>query len=337
MVLLVVLTASATAAVEGPARADSVTPASGDLDAVSCPTASLCYAVGGTKGLRGELVQIKSGVPSKPREVSGTVGLFAIDCPTAAFCEVAGTGKNGSGVVLSISNGKPGMVHALDWAPQSVSCPTASSCVIAGSSRTSTTMLEAAVVAGGKVQAPHTKKVPNSAAAGLSGVSCPSPGACEAIGSYTTRSLRTYSLLLRIGAGGSLGAYHTVKSVSLHSIVCPPKSNTTCDVIGQATQGVFESVKIGGTALTKISSVSVFLERLSCRSLQSCTASGYNQQTVPAIVSFDGGKPGQEQDYAQLHQQYFTDVARTSDTTWLAVANDGGGAGKSTVVTGTVA
>jgi hypothetical protein len=337
VVLLVMLTASAVGAVEGVAAADSIKPVSGDLDAVSCPTASLCYAVGGTKNLTGELVKIKNSVPSKPVLVSGTVGLFAIDCPTATFCEVAGTGKNGSGAVLSVSNGKPGTVHGLNWAPQSVSCPTKSTCVIAGSSRTSATMMEAAVVARGKVRTPHMMKVKNSYQSGLLDVSCARAGACEAIGSSSTKSFRTNSLFLRIGAGASLGPYHLVKGVSLQAIACPPKSNSACDVIGRATQSVLESVKIGGTALTKISSESANIQRLSCPDLQSCTASGYNQQQVPAIVSFDHGKAGQEQDYSQLHQQYFADVARTTDTTWLAVANDGGGAGRSTVVSGTVA
>jgi hypothetical protein len=336
VVLLAVSASAAVLSVGSVARADTNRPVSGDLDAVSCPTATLCYAVGATKNLKGELVKIRNGVPSMPVIVSGAVGLFAIDCPTVTFCEVAGTGGNGSGAVLSISSGKPGAVHGLDWAPQAVSCPASSTCVIAGSSRTSTTMLEAAVISHGKVGTPHIRKVPNSRGSGLLDVSCPRAGACEAIGT-SYKGFSTRSLFLSVGTGGSLGAIHVAKGVTLDSIVCPPKSNEMCSIAGQAQKGVLESVRIGGTALTKVSAVSMSIQRVSCLSFQRCTASGYNGQQKPAIVSFENGKPGQEQDDTQLHSQYFSDVERTSKTTWLAVASDGGGAGRSTVVSGTVA
>jgi hypothetical protein len=318
------------------ARASTTTkPVSGDLSGVSCATSSLCFAVGVTKNVTGEIVKVRDGAPSKPVTVAGTASLFGIDCPTATFCEVVGTGKNGLGAILSLVNGKAGTVHGLDWAPQAASCPSAGSCVIAGSSVHQRGTLEAAVVSGGKVVSTHTEKVKNAYGATISDVSCPQAGSCEAIGSRQV-GFSTRGLFLRVGVGATLGAVHVVKTPALAGIACPPRSAASCYVTGRASKGVLDSVKVGGTSLTKISSFSATVQRLSCLNLHQCTAEGNNDQQQPVIVSFQDGKPGAGQ-VTDLHSQYFSDVERVSATTWLAVASDAGGAGKSSVVTGTVA
>jgi hypothetical protein len=319
----------------GVAHADSNKPVAGDLDALSCPKASVCFAVG-SKSSKGEVVKVQAGTPGTAKLVSGSVSLFAVDCPTVTFCEAVGTGTNGSGVAVTIRRGKPGALHKLTWAPQSVSCPSASMCVLAGASRSSPEKLETALVTSGKIHSPHQKKVSSAYTAGLGRVSCPKAGDCEAIGSYTTSQLASHSVYVHLGAGAAFGTVHQTKNAQLMDIDCPHSSGRVCRVLAETSTAVLMSLKVGGSSLTKLGSASPYLQTLSCLQLAACTSSGYDDQQKPVIVSFDNGQAGPVQ-RVNLHGQYFTDVRRTTASAWVAVGNDSGGANHSRVVAGTVA
>ncbi len=78
------------------------------LTSISCPTATLCEAVG-SNALNGEgvVVTVTKGSPGAPHLVTGTKSLLSVSCPKSTACEAAGVG-GGHGVVVPITAGIPG-------------------------------------------------------------------------------------------------------------------------------------------------------------------------------------------------------------------------------------
>ena len=77
------------------------------LTSISCPTATLCEAVG-SNALNGEgvVVTVTKGSPGAPHLVNGTKSLLSVSCPTSTTCEAAGVG-GGHGVVAADHGGNP--------------------------------------------------------------------------------------------------------------------------------------------------------------------------------------------------------------------------------------
>ena len=93
----------------------------GQLTSISCPTATLCEAVG-SNALNGAgvVVTITKGSPGAPHVVSGTKALLSVSCATSTSCEAVGVG-GGHGVVVPITQryprypgGSPGRDDAAD-------------------------------------------------------------------------------------------------------------------------------------------------------------------------------------------------------------------------------
>ena len=179
-----------------------------NLFGVSCTAADACTAVGYyTDGARhihplaerwdGTSWSIQS-VPSPAGHPES--GFFAVSCTAANACTAVGAQTGSTGTTTSLAqrwNGTnwsiqavPGPVGSLGSELLAVSCSTATSCTAAGSEIDSS-QTPVPLAAGWNGTSWSVQSVPGPAGSpgsGLSGVSCGSPAACTAAGSYDTPS-----------------------------------------------------------------------------------------------------------------------------------------------------
>ena len=104
-----------------------------DLNAVACPTATDCLAVG--DGAQGAvIVPITNGTPGTAVPISGTSSLSAISCPNQHRCVASGQGSNGEGAFLRIHNGVPRRTRYVPGteALAGIACPSINRCVASG-------------------------------------------------------------------------------------------------------------------------------------------------------------------------------------------------------------
>lgn len=159
-----------------------------ELQSVSCPTASVCFAAGGTGGPADEATVLRSANGGNTwRTVLMTrrmQTLSALSCPTAAECVAVGTLNFGvgNGLARTADGGRhwqvsrpPAGVVSLT----SISCPTAAFCEAIGRvrGRAPTRLLRSAD--GGRRWT--VSRAPGGVAY-LLGLSCPSSRVCTAVG-----------------------------------------------------------------------------------------------------------------------------------------------------------
>jgi hypothetical protein len=325
---IAVLVMGAVATGSASAQVPLFAPLKGNEGALSCTGPRTCYGVGQAAGV-GDLVTIKNGDQKHFRRIRGTTDVVAISCPTTHFCAAVGYARRGS-VLLAITNGVPGKPVRLSWSPTLIACPTKTTCILAGIAGSFIRKIEAAVLSGGVIGKPGVLKVPSTLLGpSLEGLSCASARACEAVGTGGLRTVRSFFVSLSAGAKPgavpTFGRPHQVNdragTILNHGVACPTGSNT-CYLTGQnASGGVLESVRLGGSTLTQVAATSADLDYLSCRRLSLCTATATATGAVPAIVSFVHGRPGAEQDFPNLGTLAgFTAVVRVSAGDYVAIA-----------------
>ena len=112
-------------------------PDSSNLESVSCPTATTCWAAGLAAGSdEAVLAKIVNGQPVSVRRVPAFYGLYGIDCSSASTCVAVGYDTSDiADAVTTITNGTPAAPAEVtgggEWL-NSVSCPTARQCYAAG-------------------------------------------------------------------------------------------------------------------------------------------------------------------------------------------------------------
>jgi phosphatidylinositol-3-phosphatase len=107
------------------------------LNAVSCPTATECYATG-LVDYTASIVPIASGVPQKPITVPNAWYLNAIDCTGVGNCTVAGeSGNAGEGFVDTLVDGAIGQGDLVPGTENlyGVGCAIDGNCLISGASQ----------------------------------------------------------------------------------------------------------------------------------------------------------------------------------------------------------
>jgi len=180
---------------------------SGALNAVSCPSATICTAVGGDTNSSGTGVTLAErwngsgwAVQATP-DTSGFSfnALSGVSCPSALACTAVGGGtrSTGTGVTLAerwdaggwtiqaTPNGSGGTGGDLSG----VSCPSATACTAVGgytnASGTGVTLAERRNGSRWAIQAtPNPTGGTFSSLGTRGGVSCPSAGTCTAVGHY---------------------------------------------------------------------------------------------------------------------------------------------------------
>ncbi len=127
------------------AAPDPLSPS--DLTAISCPTTTLCVAVGTSENLVREPYLLQDEIVTSTNPVGGasawstavlssSLNLTAVSCPTASFCVAVGSGGQGQGSQIVTSTNPAGGPSAWTVAdlsgtdgPESVSCASSVLCV----------------------------------------------------------------------------------------------------------------------------------------------------------------------------------------------------------------
>lgn len=260
---------------------------------VSCPNASTCYAVDGA-GSAGHVFATTNGGTSWALQFTAAVYLDAINCPSVSVCYGGGLGyvlttDGGASWTTSYFSSNP-----IGWA--TASCPSASVCYALSGSILHT------VNYGGSWDTEFP-----SVATSLSGISCPGPTTCFAVGyagtivattsggSAWTKQIPTISsdiqrlscpnastcyaaaldTILVTHDGGATWGSHAVSSPNLVGGISCPAVNT-CFAVGRP--GAIYFTADGGSTWSPqanpLSGSSQTLEGVSCASVVFCVAVG---------------------------------------------------------------
>ncbi len=262
----------------------------GSFNAVSCPSATECVAVGGDANLGGVASTSLNGggTWSQGAMEANEPQLDAVDCSTTSVCVAVGQGAT----VRSTDGGKTWTSNAIPTTNTTllgVNCPSATTCVSVGVSPNATGPYGGQLLIssnGGTTWSVPT--LPASMGA-LGSVDCPTSTFCVAVGSSVVVS----------NDGGKTWAQRTVSGGTgvLRSVSC--LSTTTCVAIG-ANPGVaqdpnaaaFETVTSDGGATWSSVAMppgSATLDVLSCSS-SGCQAAGsaFKGTAAPVFVSSSG-------------------------------------------------
>jgi hypothetical protein len=281
-----------------------------DLDAVACPAAKRCYAVGdvgiGTAGNEGQtsaFAESWNGSKWSAMTVPGPAGaefveLTAVSCSSTTSCTAVGYSEaTPSTAATAIAERLAGGSWTVETVPApagatatnlyGVSCPTATSCLADGSyvDSSGTTNVLAVSWSGSAWSASAAEEPSGALYDQLLGVSCVRAGECVAVG-YSEASSGIVSTMAERLSGGSwslqsslavTGAFDTV----LSGIVC--ETATWCDAAGYSVNGSGDVTLIatwrGGT--WSVAPTGDFpgdyatgLNGISCASEGSCAAAG---------------------------------------------------------------
>ncbi|MDE3087365.1 MAG: hypothetical protein KGJ77_11435 [Acidobacteriota bacterium] len=193
--------APATAAADGvsaPAFGLPTVPVGGSVAGLSCASASFCMAAGSLEGGPGGTEALLeawdgsswSALPS-PVVGDGTWNaLNGVSCPSASFCVAVGSAESGIGALVETWDGTRWTVAQSPAVGTSVlravSCPSASFCAAVGDTEGGPGGTEAVTELwdGSAWSAPPTPPVAGGRWNSLSALTCTSPAACAATGTY---------------------------------------------------------------------------------------------------------------------------------------------------------
>ena len=259
--------------------------------AVSCPSASDCVAVGGDGSGDGTvLVTTTGGGAWQPGTLPAGVGtLVGVSCPTTSDCVAVGTDTDQTGAILTSTDG------GTSWTSQAVpggedglegvACASASDCVAVLGYNAPVPVLTT-----GDGGVTWTTGTVPAGVYGLSGVSCPTTSDCVAVGddgasdSAVTSTDGGTSWNLAAVPGGVVG---------LSGVSCP--SSSVCTAVGGSPTSPGQALAStnGGSswsAATVPSSLPL-LSAVDCATTSVCTAVGPGSGAGPAaaVTSADGG------------------------------------------------
>lgn len=306
------LVVSATLAIAQPASASwlqqgtPVPPGASQwqFSAVSCTSTTSCMAVGSANGLLAESLSGSTWTVVTIPSPSGAQ-LTGISCASASACEAVGSFSNGgtTETLAEVWNGSnwtvqstPNPAGAASSQLSEVSCRSAASCEAVGqftSGGATQTLAEGWNGSGWAIQS--TPNVTGASQSVLSGVSCPSAAACEAVGNSATG---TNSASLAEVWNGSAWAIqptpNTATNVNdLNAVSCT--SSSACTATGR---GLAERWDGSTWALQTIAepkgNTPADLTGVSCTDNTRCMAVGsfFNKEAIETLVAeqWDGTK-----------------------------------------------
>lgn len=199
---------------------------------VSCPTATVCFAVGGGAADRAAVYRTANGGRSWARESTpaGMVPASRIACPTVSFCLAAGAGPYEPYFLATRNGGAtwtewPG-ASLFNVLVTQLTCAAPTDCV-------------AALQSGGVLRSTNGgaswSLVRPSGLSTVTGVSCPSSSTCVAVGPGTATG--TVAVARSTNGGASFGPPVTFTSPAspLPEVSCA--STTSCAVTGSGAGG----------------------------------------------------------------------------------------------------
>jgi photosystem II stability/assembly factor-like uncharacterized protein len=280
--------------------------------ALSCPSAKLCVAVGGTtdgnQRRGGEVLRTADGGETWTRSIPppGVGRLTDVSCPTKTFCVAVGETPDGNGGVALVTTNF-GKVWAHLSLPRGeerlslVSCRSVNNCVVVVDNLRATIIT---TTNGGKSWAQTSLPQPTTGPTGTDiseGISCPSATRCFIVGGFTLGDGTPTGLVFTSSNRGNLWTSQPLPSgtTGLFGISC--RTPTTCVAVGGGYSddgGIVITTTDGGRTWTRGSepaSVSG-LQSVSCPTLDKCVATGTSPSaTSPPIprpvvaTSSDGG------------------------------------------------
>jgi hypothetical protein len=309
------------------------------LEAVSCPTAMLCFAVGPTTQPRAAALVMRwtgttwSVVSVPIASDLRWVTLNGISCASANRCVAIGKaqrGKSSSDTYPFVANwngtkwtSKLLSIKAMNWTFSAISCAAASSCVAVGYVRFHLSRHPVALHWNGSKWS--LLGVPRTQGVSLYDVSCPAPGTCVAIGSAG------YALRWN-GSGWSKMAIPKASGVKpfVDDIDCP--TTKLCRAVGarapkgdslQSQAAVISWNGSNGSVAHVATRRPSELSGISCLSATSCVAVGYShaQHTTRTFTEKWNGTAWSETPSPNTAdaRTFLTDVSCASATNCHAV------------------
>jgi hypothetical protein len=221
------------------------------FNAVSCPSATSCTAVGAASGalaVRWNGTSWQSQMTPKP--AAGTAfTLTAVSCPSTTDCTAVGQYINSAGFARVLADHWNGS----SWTVQSIptpsagqqldvsglSCASTDACMMVGTYANSAgaTVMLAERWNGTQWTIVPVTAVDGAKSSALSGVSCPSIGECVAVGSFgrTTRDVEPLSERWNGSSWTPSPAILSGVQSHLNAVSCP--SSTSCDAVGWSAAG----------------------------------------------------------------------------------------------------
>ncbi len=317
----------------------SYTPPIGDLNGISCASATLCEAVGDNDNGFGVVLGTTNGGTTWTSQtvLSGVGSLSGISCVSATTCEAVGDYYTGSvyvGVVLDTTNG--GTTWTSQTVPSGVtglngiSCASATLCEAVGENVNGL----GAIIGTTNGGTTWTSQTVPSGVGSLNGISCASATLCEAVGDNANGP----GVVLGTTNGGATWTSQTLpwEFSGLNGISCV--STTTCeavgdDNIGPSPAGAIVGTTDGGTTWS-LQTVPLGVNRLnaiSCVSTTTCEAVGeyyIGSSYAGAISGTTNGGATWSLQTVPSGVGYLNSISCVSDTTceaggWNNIYNDG--------------
>jgi hypothetical protein len=276
------------------------------LNGVSCPSATACVAVGNYRNGSGKHVTLAEAwngttwsIQPTPNPASPSrPALAGVSCTSPSACIAVGGYHLGTGGFHTLAEVWNGTTWSIQATPSpaatsvltGVSCLSASDCTAAGSSEPNDVLTGVGTLAeawdGTSWSVQSTPNPSNLTTSGLDGVSCTSPSACRAVGSYHSYS----GVDVTLGEAWNGTAWSIQKTPSpagpitslLLGVSCP--SPSACTAVGFRDNNSGGEVTLAeawnGTAWSiqktpsPAGSIQSRLLGVSCTSASACTAVG---------------------------------------------------------------
>jgi photosystem II stability/assembly factor-like uncharacterized protein len=273
-------------------------PALAGLGGVSCPTAEVCFAIGGEAGFpQGEGVIIGTtdggSVWNVLGQPAGSHIFYGITCPAAAHCKVAGIGPADAGTVYTTRDG--GSVWAKDPVELgsepflAIACHTPKTCEAGG---TGVQQLMYGTSDGGKTWS--SQLVPDLSM--VDGLACSAALVCVASGYDGARSSLPTAAIARTTDGGSQWTAQVVPGVSANGVACPTVRVCAAAAVAGTGAGHGEMLRTtnGGATWFRqhLPAGTPELRSVSCPSVSDCMAVGFGSASW---ATTDGGKTWTQQ------------------------------------------
>jgi hypothetical protein len=259
-------------------------PTSVRLESVTCPTATLCFAVGTggipyTPGLLegvGVVVAITNGIPGYAQLVEGagqpgvpdSVNLMGVACSSATSCVAVGDDLYQDGIIVPITNGTPGSeVNAVASELTGVVCRSSGTCIAVG----------AGLMGGGVVVSivdgtPELVAGP-SGTDGVTGIACHQASYCVGVGANDSGTGVVVAPMTKKNGGTA----QVVAGIGgINQVACA--GPTYCLAVGgnASHQGVKIRVTNAAPGTARVVSGVSGFNGVTCASIDFCLAVGAN-------------------------------------------------------------
>ena len=288
------------------------------LNAVTCPTATQCYAVGQTTFKTGMVLASSDGggTWAQHNVPAGVASLAAIACSSGTTCVAVG----GTSVITSSDGGVTWAAKTMGQnALTTVSCPSSSDCVVGGSDAPTTSGCASG----------HTYETSNG---GLSwqatathcfvpsGVACSSSSHCVLVGTHSNATKESGEILTSQNGGSAWQSRYVLSqdNTQLNGVSCP--TTRSCVAVGNSSsQSILISLN-GGDSWTKsdpgVPVAQRYFLAVGCGSAQECNAGG----SAGPVTTTNGGGSWTAVSGSSITK--ITGISCASTTTCVGVAVD---------------